>query len=301
MSLTYAVVTPARNEADALPRLADALARQTRLPSRWVIVENGSSDGTVAVAESIVARHAWAQLLRLPLAGPRERGAPIVRALELGFASFVDEPDVVANVDADVTFDPDYFERLLSEFERHRALGIASGSAWELTEGGVWRQRFVTGGTVWGATRAYRWACLQQVRPLEPRHGWDGIDQLKARAHGWETRTLTDLRFDHHRAEGSVDGSRWAHWYLNGQTAHYMGYRTWYLMARATHNLRRDPAAVGLVCGFVAAALRRAPRLGDARARSVLRDDQSLRNLLQRRREALGRAARSGKDRVPTR
>ena len=301
MSLTYAVVTPARNEADALPRLADALARQTRVPSRWVIVENGSSDGTVAVAESIVARHAWAELHRLPLAGPRERGAPIVRALELGFDSFVDEPDVVANVDADVTFAPDYFERLLSEFERDPALGIASGSAWELTDG-VWRQRYVTGGTVWGATRAYRWACLQQVRPLEPRHGWDGIDQLKARARGWETRTLTELRFDHHRAEGSLDGSRWAHWYSTVRP------RTTWDIGPGTSS-RGPPTTsdgIPLRSGSSAASRRRrcAVRRGSAtRAlESVLRDDQSLRNILQRRREALGRAAgRSGCDRAPTR
>ena len=91
-------------------------------------------------------------------------------------------PDVVVNVDADVTMEPDYFERLLEALERDPSLGIASGSAWEPHDG-VWRQRFViTGGTVWGATRAYRWACLQDVLPLEERHGWDGIDQLKARA-----------------------------------------------------------------------------------------------------------------------
>jgi hypothetical protein len=81
-----------------------------------------------------------------------------------------------------------------------------------------------------------------------------------------------------------------------------MGYRAWYLVARAAHNLRKDPAAVGLVFGFAAAVLRRAPRLGDARARAVLRDDQSLRNIVQRRREALGRgAARPRSDRAPMR
>jgi glycosyltransferase involved in cell wall biosynthesis len=285
--LTYSIITPARDEADTLPALARALGQQSVPPLRWVIVDGGSSDGTVKIAETIVAEFDWARLVVLPAVAPRERGAPIVRALHAGVDSLDIEPDVVVNVDADVTMDPDYFARLLEEFARDPSLGIASGSAWELDDG-VWRQRFVTGGTVWGAMRAYRWACLQSVLPLEERHGWDGIDQLKARARGWHTKTFTDLPFRHHRAEGRHDGSRWAHWHANGDTAYFMGYRPWYLLARTLHHLPQEPAAFALLHGYASAALRRSPRLDDPPARSVLRSDQSFRNFLHRRREALG-------------
>jgi poly-beta-1,6-N-acetyl-D-glucosamine synthase len=292
MGLTYSVITPARDEADTLPGLASALARQTLAPARWVIVEGGSSDATATVAETIVAEHDWARLLVLPPTAPRERGAPIVRALHAGLDALDLEPDVVVNVDADVTMEPDYFERLLDAFARDPSLGIASGSAWELSDG-VWRQRFVTGGTVWGATRAYRWACLRSVLPLEERHGWDGIDQLKARARGWHTKTFSDLPFRHHRKEGSHDGSTWAHWLANGDTAHFMGYRPLYLLARTLHHALRDPAAVGLLWGYLLATARRTPRLSDRSARAVLRRDQALRNIVRRRREALGRSISS--------
>ena len=208
-ALTYSVITPARNEAATLPRLAAALRRQTRLPQEWVIVENGSSDGTVAVAERIQAEVGWARLLVVPDGAPRERGAPIVKAIHAGVEALETQPDIVVNVDADVTMGEDYFERLVQGFETNSALGIASGSAWELVDDGAWSQRFVTGGTVWGATRAYRWRCLQDVLPLERRHGWDGIDQLKARSRGWETQTFTELPFRHHRKEGTHDGSSW--------------------------------------------------------------------------------------------
>jgi glycosyltransferase involved in cell wall biosynthesis len=287
MSLEYAIISSVRNEADALPRLADSLRRQTRLPFRWVIVESGSQDATVQAADAITSECDWARLLVLPEAGPSQRGAPIVRALHAGIKAVDGEPDVVVNVDADVTMEADYFERLLDAFERDPALGIASGSAWEQRDG-AWRPRFVTGGTVWGATRAYRWACLQDVLPLEARHGWDGIDQLKARARGWRTKTFTDLPFLHHRPEGSRDGSTWAHWFANGDTAYFMGYRPWYLLARMLYRLRHDRAAFGLVAGYAAAAVRRSPRLADPEARRVLRADQSPRALLRRRREALG-------------
>ncbi len=293
MGLTYAIITPARNEADMLPHLAGALRRQTRLPVRWVIVENGSSDQTAQLAERIVAESSWARLVVLSEAGQRERGAPIVRALHAGLDGLDLEPDVIVNVDADVTMEPDYFERLLEAFARDPSLGIASGSAWEPVNG-AWRQRFVTGGTVWGATRAYRWACLQDVLPLEERHGWDGVDQLVARARGWTTRTFTDLPFRHHRPEGQLDGSTWAHWYANGDTAYFMGYRPWYLLARALHRMRRNPAAFGLAYGYLSAAVRRLPRLQDPEARAILRKDQSFRNIIRRRREALGYSDNSG-------
>ena len=41
-SLTYAIVTPARNERDNLRRLADSVCGQTHLPAEWVIVDDGS-------------------------------------------------------------------------------------------------------------------------------------------------------------------------------------------------------------------------------------------------------------------
>jgi glycosyltransferase involved in cell wall biosynthesis len=293
VELTYSIITPARDEAETLPALAVALGGQSIRPLRWVIVEGGSSDATVKVAETIVAEYDWARLVVLPATAPRERGAPIVRALHAGLDALDHEPDVVVNVDADVTMEPDYFERLLDAFAQDPSLGIASGSAWELDDG-VWRQRFVTGGTVWGATRAYRWTCLQSLLPLEERHGWDGIDQLKARARGWQTRTCIDLPFRHHRAEGRHDGSRWAHWLANGDTAHFMGYRPWYLFARTLHQMRRDPAAFALVYGYVAAAARQSPRLSDPAARAVLRSDQSIRRAAARRREALGRSGSDG-------
>jgi hypothetical protein len=89
------------------------------------------------VAEAVAAECDWARLIALPEAGPRERGAPIVRALHAGIASLDIQTDVVVNVDADVTMDRDYFERLFGAFEHDPSLGIASGSAWE-RDNGVW-------------------------------------------------------------------------------------------------------------------------------------------------------------------
>jgi poly-beta-1,6-N-acetyl-D-glucosamine synthase len=287
--LAFAVITPARNEESNLRRLADALAAQTRVPERWIIVENGSTDGTLALCHELEREYPWISVLESEGTGAPVRGAPIVRAINAGLRQLDGSIDVVVNVDADVSMAPEYFETLLWHFAADPSLGIASGSAYEL-DASDWRQRHVTGGTVWGATRAYRRACLDQISPLEERHGWDGLDQLAARAQGWTTKTLVDLQFLHHRAEGERDGSRWSHWQTCGDTAHYMGYRSWYLVMRALHQSRKEVAALALISGYASAALRRAPRWQNDAGRRVLRDDQSLGNLRQRRREAVGRA-----------
>ena len=290
-SLAYAAVTPVRDELENLTRLADALAAQTALPTRWLIVDTGSTDGTLDLARALAARHSWVDAIADDDSGGTLRGAPIVRAFASGVALLDPQPEVVVKLDADVSMAPDHFERLLGAFAAEPALGIASGRAEELADG-EWRPRFNTGSSVWGAARAYRRECLADVSPLEERMGWDGIDEVKARLHGWTTRTLRDVSFRHHRLEGERDGSRWRAWSARGRAAHYMGYRSWYLALRALHHSRTEPAAVAMLVGYGRAALLREPVCPDERVRDSLRSEQSLSNIRSRRREAMGAVGR---------
>jgi glycosyltransferase involved in cell wall biosynthesis len=289
--LSYAVVTPVRDEAANLPRLAGCLTAERVLPSTWLVVDNGSHDGTPELARGLASGHEWIRLLTVAGEDQPARGAPIVRAFHAGIELLAaSPPDVVVSVDADISFAPDYFERLLSEFAADPRLGIASGSAWEYRRG-RWRQRHLTGSTVWGASRAYRWQCLQTVLPLEQRLGWDGIDEFKANAAGWRTRTFTDLPFRHHRPEGSRDGA-WQARVEQGRFAHYVGYRPWYLALRAAFQALRDPRGLGIAWGFLQASMRGEPRLAHEEARRYAREQQRIGALYLRAREALGRRPR---------
>jgi poly-beta-1,6-N-acetyl-D-glucosamine synthase len=290
--LAYALVTPARNEAENLRALAPCVAAQTVLPAEWVIVENGSSDRTAAFAAELAAAHPWIRVIRRDEDPEAVRGGAIVRAFEAGVAALTESADIVVNLDADVTFEPDYFERLLGHFDDNPALGIASGSAFEL-ENGEWRQRYATRKTVWGATRAYRRECLDDVSPLEQRLGWDGLDELVATVRGWETATFLDLPFRHHRRVGARDSHARATWIAEGKLAHYMRYRPGYLTARSFYCAVRDrqPAALGLLWGYGAAAIAREPHWGDDEATEYLRNLQRARALPLRAREAMGRRA----------
>lgn len=285
--LTYAVVTPVRNEAENIERLASALAAQSLRPESWTIVDTGSTDETPAIVAALMREHSWirsSSLGQLAL----ERGGPIARAFEAGVQELGEAPGVVVKLDADLSFDPGYFEQLLTQFADDPSLGMASGTCTEETEG-VWRERHVTGTTVWGAARAYRWSCLQDVLPLEQRMGWDGVDEFRANARGWQTKTFKDLPFRHHRAEGERDGSVRRARQAQGRAARYLGYRVWYLVLRALWNAMREPAAIAMIWGYAAAAMRREPQCADVEARAYIRRQQSMRRLPLRVLEALGR------------
>ncbi len=286
--LTYVAITAARNEAANLPRIAACLSEQTALPLRWLIVDNGSTDDTAAVAEALARRNDWIRVVTTGGTANPVRGGAVVRAFNAGLNTLDVSPDVVVKLDADVSMAPDYFERLLAAFGSDPKLGMASGA--ELVEqDGVWTTRHqARASVVWGPARAYRLSCLLDVLPLEERMGWDAIDEFKANVSGWRTGTLHGLEYRHHRLEGERDGARLRFWSTEGSAAFFMGYRPSYLVCRSLFRALREPAALAMLTGYAAAAIRREDRLNDRSAVEYLRSQQRLRTLWLRSREVRG-------------
>jgi biofilm PGA synthesis N-glycosyltransferase PgaC len=287
--LTYALVTPVRDEAQALPRLANSVFEQSVLPEKWIIVDTGSTDETPRLVRRLAEKAAWilpTSIDKLPLA----RGGPIVRAFSRGLELVVPATDIIVKLDADITVPPTFFESIRNRFAFIEDLGIASGSLYEWDHGAWRRQKGGTDNFLRGACRAYRWQCLSEILPLEERIGWDGLDLVKARIRGWKIEQFEDLPFRHHRRLGQRDRSRLESWYAVGEAAHYMGYRPYYAVLRSLFQARRDVRATALIAGFVIASLCRRQRHADPRVLSYVRSKQRLGSLPRRGAEALGRA-----------
>lgn len=283
-ALRLAAVTPARDERENLERLAAAMLAQDARPARWVICDDGSGDGTFELASELAAAHPWITVVRRSaeeesLAQGRRTGRDLI-AFRRGVASLEEPFDVVVKLDADVSFAPDYLGALLARFAADPRLGIASGVCCE-QEGEEWVARTKIEGSVWGASRAYRWACLSTLEGLEDVPGWDGLDELRAQLDGYATASFADLRFRHHRPEGGRERGRLHHGAFMGRASWYMGYRPSYLVLRAVFRAREEPTALAMVYGYAAAALRRAPRCPDRQAVHRLREQQRLRTALR--------------------
>jgi poly-beta-1,6-N-acetyl-D-glucosamine synthase len=285
-NLSYAVVTPARDEAPNLRRLAACMLAQTQLPQAWVIVDNGSVDETFSYARELSERHPW---VAVALSGPTaaaEPGAPIVRAFLAGVERLEGPVDVLVKLDADVSFESTHFAKLLDAFASDSALGMAGSVCLEERDG-TWTEVTVSAFHVRGAVRAYRWQCFQDVSPIEVRLGWDTVDELKAYLAGWKTGTIDGITFRHHRVVGARDGKPWERARRQGRASYYLGYRSWYLFMRAVRRSLDSPAALAMVWGYFEAAWSRAPRQADEAVRREVRRRQSVRQLPARLEEAI--------------
>jgi hypothetical protein len=273
---TYSVITPVKDEVDHFDRTAQALLTQEHLPSEWVIVDDGSEDGTFEKANAYAADHDWVKVIRSRSTGRRERGAPIVRAFNCGLAELVARPDFVVKLDADLFFPAHYFTWVAATFQSDPRAGIVGGLVL-VNHDGEWVYERMDRRTVHGAIKSYRYTCLEDIGGLHESMGWDGIDEYGARARSWHVHVLSELGVLHYKTRGSAQPWLRARW-EEGRGAHYMGYRAHAVVLRAGYRmLVESPPFLGglvLALGFCWHSLARSPQ-AEPVARMQLRAEQA--------------------------
>jgi len=273
---TYAIISPVRDEARHIRRTIEAILAQTHLPSEWVIVDDGSTDGTQEIVSEYAASYPWIRLIQSGLQGRRERGSRIVEAFKRGRSKLRLNPDITVKLDGDLYLPPHYFAWLAEVFARVPAAGVVGGIGlvWNGTE---WIPEKAARHNVVGYCKAYRTACLVDIGGLQSSMGWDGIDEYSARARGWTVRVLSELSILHFKQRGSAQKWWRARW-EEGVGNAFMGYRPDFLMLRATYRgLVETPRVLGglvLLGGFVWARITRRPQVPDPNARAELRTEQ---------------------------
>lgn len=276
---SYAIVSPVKDEAAFLRRTAESLLAQRHQPRAWVIVDDGSGDGTAEIARELAAEHDWITVRETGAGGPRSRGGRIVRAFNAGLLSLEERPDVVVKLDGDLHLPSHYFEWVAAVFERDDRAGVVGGRVL-VHDGARWRPDRRAQHTVPGLAKAYRMDCLEDIGGLHPSMGWDGIDEYAARARGWRVHTLPELTILHLRMRGSAQSWRKAR-FEEGVANHYMGYLPAFVAVRVAYRMlaEQPPLAGGLAlgAGYVWSALERQPRVDDEHAIAELRREQRAR------------------------
>jgi biofilm PGA synthesis N-glycosyltransferase PgaC len=255
----YVLVTPARNEENNIERVLHSIITQTVLPLKWVIVSDGSTDRTDDIVKEYLPGNPWIELVRMP-EHPDRQFAAKVQAFNAGYEKIKDlDYEIIGNLDADISFEEDYFEFLLSKFHEDRALGVCGTPFVE--NGKHYDYRFTNIEHVSGACQLFRRECFEEIGGYTPMKG-GGIDWVAvttARMKGWKTKTFTDKTCQHHRKMGTGNTSAIMTWFRQGSKDYFFGNHPLWEIFRTFYQMTKKPFIIGgafLFFGFAWAGFR---------------------------------------------
>jgi len=241
----YILVTAMKDEMRSLPELVRRITAQTILPALWLIVDDGSRDGSYEYISERYRKTSWLQVRKIGGKRKREIGFHYSYVTKYGLDQALEYCsvnrivyDYAALLDADILLEPGYFENLMKKFESNRRLGVASGV---VRTGSP--EKYITEKepVEWpcGAARMWSRRCFE-------RTGWtitrapDSVSTVLAMKAGFETRNFDDLSVWQTRATYSASGF-WVGFIDLGKTRYYLGYSPFYAVFAALKHLVNYP------------------------------------------------------------
>lgn len=243
--MAWLIVTPARDEAARLPRLAESLKSQLVNPvGLWVIVDDGSTDGT---AQCVDAENLPFRTIVVDKSNDGGlRGGSAFKSFfygaEAGLA-LLPNPERIVKLDADVVLSQTYFRELL---QRDQSAGLLGGVAvgWKDTE---------QHDHVPGFLKAYSPAAFDIVRQLPRDIGLDVVDEEALRLAGLSVCVVPTAHVTLTRQIGHSEGLIRGRW-RNGIVSRWSGYHPVYFALRLLRYVARRPyvvGAIGMAWGYV--------------------------------------------------
>jgi glycosyltransferase involved in cell wall biosynthesis len=263
--MTYVLITSARNEERFITKTLDSMVAQTVLPERWVIVDDGSTDHTAEIVERYAERHPWIELVRRVQDRDRHFASKahavntgLERANSLQF-------EILGNLDADVSFGPDYMEFLMQRFSEDPDLGVAGTPFTQEGHYDSSKDSFEGENYVAGPCQLFRRECFQEIGGYVPNRagGLDWIAVMTARMMGWKVRAFPEKRFHHYRPLGTAGRGDLQALFSYGEKDYYLGGSPVWQLFRVAYRMAKKPVLLGglaLLSGYCWAALRRVKR-----------------------------------------
>ena len=280
-ALKYVLISPARNEAAFIEKTIESMIKQTVLPLKWVIVDDGSTDETAKIVSQYLEQNRWIEMVQMPQRRDRSFAAK-VGAFNAGYEKVKDLPyDIIGNLDADISFEKDHFEFLVGRFSADPILGVAGTVFRE--EGGYSSDKDSFEGQkhVSGQCQLFRKQCWEEIGGYVP-HRAGGIDWMAvttARMMRWKTESFRERWFFHHRHLGTAERSVLASLFSYGEKDYYLGGHPLWELFRVAYRATKRPYVMGGIAlgfGFCWAALRRTPRPVSKQLMAFHRKEQML-------------------------
>lgn len=244
----YIIITPAKNEAQFIEKTINSVINQTVKPLAWIIVDDGSSDSTSEIVKKYTDTYSYIQLVQREKNDSRNFGSKVF-AIREGFKEINElEYDFYCNLDADVSFEPNYFETLLKKYDEDPILGICGGRVYDLVDGKFIEQKS-SDESVAGSVQFFRKKCYEEIDGYQPSPIGlvDAIAEVTARMKGWETKTFTDVLVKHHRKMSSANNTNYTIALREGRTDYHLGYHPIWHILRSFERIVTAPIILGSI------------------------------------------------------
>src|SRR6267143_2011146 len=235
MSRRYLLISPCRDEQDHMRQTVDSVLAQSIRPATWVIVDDGSTDGTPDILAEYAQRHDWIKIITRGDRGQRAVGPGVIEAFYARYEAVRPHHyDYLCKLDLDLSLPPRYFEILMQRMEANPRIATCSGKAYIEQDGRPANERHGDD-TSLGMTKFYRVSCFKAIGGFVREVMWDGIDCHLCRMKGWVACSWDEpeLRFVHLRPMGSSQKSIYTGRMRHGFGQYFMGTGLAYMTASA--------------------------------------------------------------------
>jgi len=263
--MKYVLITPARNEEAFIEKTLASVVAQTILPERWIIVDDGSTDKTAEIVKGYAARYTWIKLVQR-YQGQDRNFASKAHAVNAAFERVQSlEFEIMGNLDADVSFEPDYIELLMQKFCEDPKLGVAGTPFTQNGDYDSSKDSFEGENYVAGPCQLFRRECFQDIGGYVPNRagGVDWIAAMTARMKGWKVKAFSEKRFHHYRTLGTAGRGVLRALFSYGEKDYYLGGSPVWQLFRVAYRMTKKPVLAGglaLLCGYCWAAIWRTKR-----------------------------------------
>jgi biofilm PGA synthesis N-glycosyltransferase PgaC len=292
----YVLISPCRNEASFMKQTLDSVIGQSMTPTKWIIVDDGSTDATPTILADYASRYDWISVVTRADRGHRAVGPGVIDAFYTGYEA-IDrgQCDFICKLDLDLLLPPRYFEILIQRMNADLRIATCSGKSY-IHENGILKFERHGDDTSLGMTKFYRMDRFEEIGGFVREVMWDGIDCHLCRMNGWIACSWdeSDLRFIHLRPMGSSQQSVITGRIRHGYGQYFMGTGFLFLAASALSRLNQRPYVLGslaIMWGWLKNAFQGKPRYDNLKFRKFLRHYQ-MRVLLVGKRRAIAELTR---------
>jgi glycosyltransferase involved in cell wall biosynthesis len=197
------IIIPAYNEEENIGETLHSLINQSIPVHKIIIINDNSTDGTQKIIDSFTTKFSNIVSKELISSNKHLPGSKVINAFYKGFDLVDKSYDIICKIDADLIFPLNYFEKIIELFKEDANIGMAGGFCY-IKKNNNWILESLTNKDhIRGALKAYRKKCFTDIGGLKNTMGWDTVDELLARYHGWSIATDENLKVKHLKPTGA--------------------------------------------------------------------------------------------------